>query len=43
MSDLWLRQFAPIFEASAALEVQGFGGSAVRALLASVPAAEERR
>jgi hypothetical protein len=35
--NLWLRQFAPIFEASAALEVSGFGGSAIRALLASVP------
>ena len=36
--NLWLRQFAPIFEASTALEVAGFGGPAVRSLLASVPA-----
>jgi enoyl-CoA hydratase len=35
--NLWLHQFAPIFEASAAREVSGFGGSAVRSLLASVP------
>jgi enoyl-CoA hydratase len=41
--NLWLHHFAPIFEASAALEVGGFGGSAVRALLASVPAAGDRQ
>jgi len=41
--NLWLHHFAPIFEASAALEVGGFGGSAVRALLASVPGPEDPR
>lgn len=35
--NLWLKTFAPIFDASAALEVSGFGGSALRALLAAVP------
>jgi enoyl-CoA hydratase len=41
--NLWLHHFAPIFEASAALEVSGFGGSAVRSLLAGVPKSEGRR
>jgi enoyl-CoA hydratase len=38
--NLWLKHFAPIFEASASLEVGCFGGSAIRALLASVPSTE---
>lgn len=40
--NLWLHQFAPIFEASAALEVSGFGGSFVRSLLAGLPSPESR-
>ncbi len=40
--NLWLRQSAAIFEASAAAEISGFGGSAVRTLLASIPAPEDR-
>jgi enoyl-CoA hydratase len=39
--NLWLHQSAAIFDASAAREVSGFGGSAIRALLASVPASED--
>lgn len=41
--NLWLKNFAPIFEASAALEVSGFGGFGVRALLAAADAAEGSR